>query len=395
MRWRVERLLDGVKVLEVANVITGPFAGVLLAQLGADVVKVEVPGTGDPFRQWGSARQAVSPVFAGYNRGKRSIALDLKQEPGRDIYRRLSRSAHVVIENSRPGVMDKLGVGWEALRNVNPSLVYCYISGLGSWGPDRDRPTYDAVAQALSGLWSQFTDLDAPEPVGPAMADQLTGLYAACAILAGVDKVRRTGQGVKVEVSMLASCLAFQGSNLSLFQSEGIVPGKRTRAETSQSYAFIASDRLPLAIHLSSRQKFWESLCQAADCPALATDPRFQSKDSRIEHYDDLHDILQQRFGQEPREWWLNRLAEHDVPAAPILDLGEAVSHRQVHALGIIEPGNGNEPGWVKAPIAVEREYLGTDSPAPLLSEDADQILAEIGYPAQEIARLRAGGVVE
>lgn len=389
-----QRLLDGVRAVETANVITGPFAGMLLSNLGADVIKVEAPGGGDPFRQWDSTKRAMSPSFAGYNQGKESIALDLKQHTGREIYRRLVRDADVVIENSRPGVMDKLGVGWEALREVNPSLVYCYISGMGSWGPERNRPTFDAVAQALSGLWSQFVDLNEPEPVGPALADQLTGLYAACAVLAGLEKARRTSCGVKVEVSMLASCLAFQGSNLSLLLSEGVVAGKRTRAETSQSYAFIASDGLPLTVHLSSRQKFWEGLCQAADRADLMNDSRFDTKLSRTSHYDDLHDLLQESFQQRPREWWLDRLREYDVPAAPILTLGEAIRHPQVQALGVIHPGDSESTDTVKAPIAIGHEYLGADAPAPQLSANADKILTGIGYSAEEIARLRAGGVV-
>lgn len=388
------RLLEGITVIESANVITGPFAGMLLAHLGANVVKVEAPGGGDPFRHWDSARRTMSPSFAAYNRGKRSIVLDLKRSQGQEIYRRLSASADVVIENSRPGVMDKLGLGWEAVHSSNPSLVYCYISGLGSWGPDSGRPTYDAVAQALSGLWSQFTDLEAPEPVGPPMADQLTGLYAAYAILAGIEHSRRTGVGTKLEVSMLGSCIAFQGSNLATFLAEGIVPTKRTRAKSSQSYALLASDGLPFAIHLSSPQKFWESLCRVIDHNELLNDSRFSSRRSRVEHYDELCGIIQEAVRSQSRAWWLDRLRECDVPAAPILNIEEAVAHPQVQALGIIE-STGEEDAWVRAPIAVEGHYLGADAPAPMLSANADEILAEIGILPEEIAELRRSLVTD
>jgi len=157
-------LLSGVTVIEVANVITGPYAGMLLADLGADVIKVESP-EGDQFRRWQAESDDIRSAFAAYNRGKRSVVLDLKSPEGRQALERLVATADVMIENFRPGVMDRLGVGWSRLSEVNPRLVYCYVSGMGSTGPERSRPTYDAVAQALSGLWSQLTDMSDPQPV--------------------------------------------------------------------------------------------------------------------------------------------------------------------------------------------------------------------------------------
>ena len=386
------RLLEGIRIIESANVITGPFAGMMLAHLGAEVIKVEPPN-GDSFRNWDPKKKSVTPTFDVYNRGKRSIALDLKKSEGREVFKQLAKSADVVIENSRPGAMERLGLGWEVLREINPGLVYCFITGLGSWGPESNQPTFDAVAQALSGLWSQFTDLNSPEPVGPPMADQLTGLYAAFAILAGVESSRRTGIGTKLEVSMLASCIAFQGSNLATFLSDGVVSSRRTRAEMSQSYALIASDGLPFAIHLSSPQKFWEGLCRSIGQPELIDDQRFVGKSDRIKNYDELLGILQQAATTDSRASWLERLRANDVPCAPILDVSEAIDHPQVRALGIIGYPSQGKP-WVKAPIASDGEYLGAGIPAPLLSADADQILADIGLSEEEIAELRAKSVV-
>ncbi|TAN26553.1 MAG: CoA transferase [Actinomycetota bacterium] len=386
------KLLEGIKVIESASVISGPFAGGLLSHMGADVIKVEAPG-GDRFRGWDPAKKAVTPSFEVYNSGKRSIVLDLKKDAGKAVFKRLVESADAMIENSRPGAMDRLGLGWDELKRHNPSLVYCYVSGLGSWGPLSSQPTYDAVAQAMSGLWSQFTDMSAPEPVGPAMADQLTGLYAAFAILAGIQNSRRTGTGTKLEISMLAACVAFQGSNLASFLYEGEPVSKRTRAEMSQSYALVSRDGLPFAIHLSTPQKFWEGLCQVIGKPELISDPRFSSKRERVKNYELLRQILQEAASGQEREWWLENLRAHDVPSAPILTLQEAVVHPQVKALGIIDMSAAGGPR-INSPIAVERKHLGAKSPAPLLAANTEDILAEIGITTGEIAQLRNDRVI-
>ena len=387
-------LLKGVKIVEAANVITGPLAGMLLADLGADVLKVEAP-SGDPFRRWEAESDDVRPAFAAYNRGKRSIGLNLKDDVGRSLFMELVASADVVIENSRPGVMDKLGVGWEALREVNPRLVYCYVSGMGTVGPDRDRPTFDAVAQAMSGLWSQFTDLAAPEPVGPPMADQLTGMYAAMSILAGLRHRDATGEGVRLEVSMLASCLAFQTAAVADVTIDGKVAGKTSRARSSQSYAFVGSDGKPFAVHLSTPQKFWHGLCRTVEMPDLAQDPRYAVKSARIAGYDELHELLARVFMTRPRDAWLARLAAEDVPAAPILTVEDAVDHPQVRAIDVIDRDGGPRlRGLVRSPVQVDGRHCASDRPPPLLGEDTAAVLDELGVSAAEQDRLGANGTV-
>jgi crotonobetainyl-CoA:carnitine CoA-transferase CaiB-like acyl-CoA transferase len=388
-------LLDGVRIVEVANVITGPFAGMLLADLGADVLKVEAP-SGDPFRRWQAESDDVRPAFAAYNRGKRSIGVNLKDEAGQALFRQLVASADVVIENSRPGVMDKLGLGWETLREVNPRLVYCYVSGMGTTGPDRDRPTYDAVAQAVSGLWSQFSDLADPQPVGPPMADQITGLYAAMSILAALRQRDATGQGTRVEVSMLASCLGFQTAGVADFTIEGKVATTSSRARSSQSYAFVGSDGLPFAVHLSSPQKFWRGLCRVVGMPELADDPRYAVKSARIAHYAELRQLLGEVFATQPRDVWLVALADNDVPAAPILRIDEAVEHPQVRAIDVVDrDGPPRLRGLVRSPVVVGGRHCAADRPPPLLGEDTASVLEELGVPAQERDGLhRAGSVV-
>jgi crotonobetainyl-CoA:carnitine CoA-transferase CaiB-like acyl-CoA transferase len=387
-------LLDGVKIVEVANVITGPLAGMLLADLGAEVVKVEAP-SGDPFRRWEAESDDVRPAFAAYNRGKRSFGLNLKDEQGRVLFTSLVASADVVIENSRPGVMDRLGLGWDVLRAVNPRLVYCYVSGMGTTGPDRDRPTYDAVAQALSGLWSQLTELAAPEPVGPPMADQLTGMYAAMAVLAALRGRDATGEGLRVEVSMLSSCLAFQAAAVADATINGKIAGKTSRARSSQSYAFVGSDGGAFTIHLSTPQKFWVGLCRAVGMPELAADERYVTKSARIAAYDDLRLLLAGVFATRPRDEWLEVLATHDVPAAPILTVSEAVDHPQVRAVDVVDRESGPRlRGLVRSPVQVDGRHCAADRPPPLLGEDTAALLDELRVGLEEQERLRAEGTI-
>lgn len=389
------KLLEGIKVVENAGVITGPFAGQLLADLGATVLKVEAP-SGDAFRAWEGVAQDVTPTFAAYNRGKQSISLDLKQVAGKEVYRRLAAEADVVIENFRPGVADRLGVGYEQLKVANPSLVYCYISGMGTRGPDSARPTYDAIAQALSGLWSQVTDLAAPEAVGPPMSDQLTAIFAAMSVLAGIQSRTRTGHGVKVEVNMLASSLAFQPAAIASLTREGQVPERLSRARASQSYGFVASDGKPFAIHLSTPHKFWQALCRAIDRPELVSDPRFAQKDQRIQRYDELGPLLQEVFASEPRDVWVARLRAEEVPCAPINTLAEALEEPQVRAIDAVSDGEGDGRlrGLVKSPVSIEGVPLASELPPPGLGENSRSILEDLGFSEREIEELYGSGSV-
>lgn len=388
-------LLQGLRVLETAAVITGPYTGMLLADLGAEVLKVESVDGGDSFRKWEADSENTKPTFASYNHGKKSVALDLKSERGRQIYRGLVAESDVVIQNFRPGAMERLGLGWEDLREINPRLVYCHITGVGPDGPEAGRPIFDAVAQALSGIWSQFTDLDDPEPVGPPFADQLTAVYAAFGIVAGAHRAQRTGQGAKLEISMLAACLAFQAMGVATLAVDGAVPTKSSRAHQSQSYAFVCADGRPVAIHLSTPHKFWTGLCQAVSLPELVEDPRFRTKPLRVQHYDELHGILAEAFATRTRDEWLRVLEDLDVPAAPILTLAEAVDHPQVQATGMLLEGAGDSGrSLVRSPVVVDGVRPAAAARAPALGENTTEVLADIGIPEAECLALAADGVV-
>lgn len=391
------QLLSGITILENASVITGPFAGMLLADLGAEVIKIEpTQQGGDAFRTWREVDAPISPSFAAYNRGKRSIAINLRHERGRQLYLALAKRADAIIENYRPEAMDNLGAGWDALRKVNPRLVYCDISGMGNTGPEKRRPTYDAVAQAVSGLWSQLSDISRPEPVGPPLADQITALYAACAVLAGLQHSSRTGEGAKVEVSMLASCLAFQASAIATYLAEGIVPDRTSRARNSQSYAFSCRDGVSLAIHLSSGPKFWEALCHAVEREDLLQDPRFSGKKERAEHYAELREELEREFQLQTRAWWLTRLESYDVPVAPILNLKEALGQPQVAAIGMLgdEEHNDFRMPRLRSAIAVAGVPNSSPEPAPERGQHTETILLGLGLSRTIISELREQGAI-
>jgi len=371
--------LSGIRVLEVASVITGPMAGQILADLGADVVKVESPPDGDAFRKWEGKGGGVRPPFAAFNRGKRSIALDLRDESDRRRYVRLLEGADVVIENFRHGAMDRLGFSWDEVRRINPRVVYCYISGFGTFGPDRDRPAYDAVAQAASGLWSQFVDATDPEPVGPPAADQLTAMNTATAALAGLQRRHATGEGCRLEIDMLSSCISFQALSVASLRREGVVPHKKTRAYDSQAYAFVAGDGKPFCIHLSSVPKFWAGLCAAVERTELERDERFADKRARVEHYEALHAELAAVFAERPRDEWIAQLRRHDVPCAPIADLAEALSGAQVQAGGIVtESGDPELDGLARLPIRFEGAFVANDRRPPLVGEHAAELAEDV-----------------
>lgn len=388
--------LTGIRALELASFISGPYAGMLLADLGAEVIKVEPPGSGDPFRGWEDGQAGITSSFASYNRGKKSVTLNIRTEPGRDAYRRLSETVDVVVENFRPGTTDRLGIGYEVLRERNPRLVYCLMTGMGSSGPDRDLPSYDAIAQARGGLWSVLTDLNTPKPIGPAMADQLTGLYAAYGVLGALVARSLQGCGQKLEVSMLSAIMAFMTSPIASYLMDGEVGDQDSRPRRSQSYAFLAGDSLPLGIHLSSPPKFWEGLARAVGRLDLIDDPRFKTKGNRVSNYDALRDILADIFHTRPRAEWLAILREHDVPSAPINTVAEAVADPQARHIGMVRTfGTGNRTiELVGFPAAFAETPAQPGLPPPFLSEHTEQVLRHLGYSDGDIERLRREDVI-
>jgi crotonobetainyl-CoA:carnitine CoA-transferase CaiB-like acyl-CoA transferase len=325
--------LAGTTVLEIASYVSGPYAGMLLADLGATVVKVEPP-TGDPFRGWGTVE--YSATFGSLNRNKRSVVVDIKTDAGRDAVRKLAERADVLIENFRPGTLDRVGLGYDQLRAANERLIYCSITGFGGDGPYRDRPGYDTIGQAMSGLLSLLTQKDAPQPMGISLSDHLGGIFACYGVLAALLARTRTGRGQRVETSLLQSSIAFLAENAAnYFEGKAKPPDRATRTRQAQVFAFVAGDELPFVIHLSSPPKFWEGLTRACGMPELADDPRFRDRRARQTHYDELTPILAARFRTAERETWLERMRAEDVPCGPLNDLGEVFDDPQVRHLGM------------------------------------------------------------
>lgn len=387
--------LRGVRIVELASYVTGPYASALLADMGADVVKVEERTQGDPFRGWGKG--GYSPTFRSVNRGKRSLAIDLRTDAGRDAVRALADRADVLIENYRPGVVDRLGLGYESVRARNPRIVYCSISGFGSSGPYRDRPGYDTVGQAMSGLLGLLTDLESPKAMGISLSDHITGIFACTGILAALVGRGETGPGRRVETSLLQATTAFVAENAARYFDEGEVPSRATRAQIAQAYAFVGGDGGAFVIHLSSPPKFWVGLTEAVGRTDLRDDPRFVDRAARVAHYDALHAILEKIFETEPRRTWLDRLEASDVPAGPINRLDEVFADPGVQALDLVQTVVHPTAGpmrLVGAGVTLEGHDGTTIAPPPLLGEHGEAILRELGYSDEAIAGLRASEVI-
>ena len=388
--------LEGIRILELSTMITGPYAGMMLADLGAEIIKLENPKGGDPFRNFLGG--LYSAQFLSYNRNKRSITLDLRSDKGHELALKLVEQADVLLENFRPGVMDRLGLGYETLKERNPRLIYCSISGFGEDGPYRDRPAYDAVAQALSGSASLIVDSDEPRALGPTISDNMTGIYACYGIMGALLERERTGVARRVDVNMLESTVAFIATPYSHLTQHGIKSGPLTRVSVSQSYAVKCGDGKLLALHLSSPEKFWQGLLNALERPEIGEDERFDTRMNRIKHYVALNKVLSEAFSTRPREVWMKRLEEEDVPYAPILFLEEVFEDPQVKHLGtffdIEHPVEGKVTG-IRRPVLFDGSREDQpEVPPPTLGEQTDEILKELGYGDNAIADFHAESVV-
>jgi crotonobetainyl-CoA:carnitine CoA-transferase CaiB-like acyl-CoA transferase len=387
--------LENITVVELAGYLSGPYAGMLLADLGADVIKVENLRGGDPFRGW--EEEGYGSTFCAVNRNKRSLALDLKAEEGRAILLQLAGRADVMIENFRPEVAERLGIGYETLHERNPRLVYCSISGFGTDGPYRDWPGYDTVGQAMGGLASLLFEKDAPRPVGVSLSDHVTGLFACYGILAGLFARERTGQGQRVTTSLLGATASFVQEAASRYFATGVVPDRETRVRSAQVYAFVAGDGRSFVIHLSSPSKFWEGLTAAIGQPELRVDPRFCDRAARIRNYDLLRSLLASRFAEGTSESWLERLRERGVPCGPIRSIDEVFADPCIRELGLVVDLDHPRQGPVRCsgnPVALGANPVSYRLPPPLLGEQTDEVLIELGLDAATVAQLRTRSIV-
>jgi formyl-CoA transferase len=316
---------------------------------------------------------------------------------GKEIFIDLLRDSDVLIDNFRHGVLDRLGLSDAALAEANPRLIHASITGFGTDGPYRNRPAYDAVAQSLGGMLSQFLDPAAPRVTGPTLADNVTGFYAAYAVMGALYERQRTGRGRRIQTSMLESTIAFAPDAFLNRKLYGTEIGPFTRVSVSQSYAFRCQDGGLIALHLSSQAKFWDGLIAALERQDVAAMPQYATRELRIANYHALWEELSRTVATRPRAEWEQRLEAQDVPYAPVLTVDEVIDDPQVRHLGTFyhnrHPTEGEVWG-VHPPFLMDGERPGPVAPPPALGEHTAQILAELGVDAEKAARLKADKIV-
>mgnify|MGYP001599103751 CR=1 FL=1 len=395
--------LKNIRVLDLTNVLAGPFCGHQLALMGADVIKVETPGAGDLARQLGADPDLNSRLmglsFLAQNAGKRSITLNLKKAEGKEIFLRLVKDADVLIENFRPGVMDRLGLGFKVLRQHQPRLVYCAISGFGQEGPLKNLPAYDQIIQGMSGTMSITGDPDnAPYRVGYPMADTIGGLTAAFAVTAALADTSRS-EAQFIDVSMLESVIATMGWAVSNYLNAGQEPRPmgNENITASPSGTFRTGDGL-LNIAANKQEQF-EALCTILGCGDLAADSRFSLRESRLRNRRLLKELVEQALASRPATEWWPLLTAAGIPAGPVYEVKDVLAHPQISERGMIAnfenvPGVDRDIRIVRSGIKLDNEAPAVDLPPPVLGQDTEQLLEQLGYSREDIARFNQEGIV-
>lgn len=395
--------LKGIRVLDLTNVLAGPFACHQLAHMGADVIKVESPKGGDLARQLGADAELNSQLmgvsFLAQNPGKRSITIDLKHPKGKQLLHELVATADVLVENFRPGVMERLELGYDTLLQSNPKLVYCAISGFGQSGPLADYPAYDQIIQGMSGVMSITGSADnAPYRVGYPIADTIGGMTAAFAIAAALADRQRT-EGVFIDVSMLEAAMATMGWAVSNYLVAGREPKPlgNDNVTASPSGTFKTADGL-LNIAANKQEQF-AALCEVVGHPEWLADPRFAERQARLQHRQALKDALEQALAQASTDTWWQRLNAAGIPSGPVYTVEQALQHPQIASRGMVAeykkaPGVGRDIRLVRTGFKLNGRAPAVANPPPQLGEHKEAVLRELGYSEQAIQTLIAEQVV-
>ncbi len=389
--------LHGYRILDLSAVISGPYGTMILADQGADVIKVEAPGGGDFTRHGGNRSGGLSATFLNNNRNKRSITIDLKNPEGVRVLKRLAATCDVMVQNFRPGVVDRMGVGEDQIREVAPDIVYVSISGFGETGPFADSPVYDPIVQALSGLASVQGGSDANRPrlVRTILPDKLTAVTAAQAITAALLARHRTGEGQHVRLSMLDAVVAFLWSSDMGGQTYVEKTVSEQRAASFIDLTYETKDGYMSVAVMTDAQ--WAALTRALERPQWLNDPRFETTELRDLNIDHRLALTQSVLSRRTTAEWMARFAAEGVPCAPVLTRSEIIRHPQIEATGIVVEHHHPQAGRLRQARNAARFSVTEPEHrrgAPALGEHTDEILTEAEFPADEIASLRAAAVV-
>ena len=387
--------LDGIRVIDLSRVIAGPWCGALLADLGADVIKVEDTGPGDESRTWPPHKDGEAAAYLLFNRNKRGIALDLKTPEAVEVVKRLVKDADVVIENFRTGTMESFGLGYDVLERINPRLIYCSVSAFGRTGPRKDSPGYEALMQAFSGIMS-ITGEPGGQPVraGVSFLDLTTGILCALGVSNAIIQREKTGLGQRVDGSLLETAVSLLAFHAEGYLLTGALPRALGSGHPSLSpyRNFKCRDGQWIFV-AAANDRFWQKLAKALGLTDLAADPRFEKNQGRVANRAELEGILEKTIGGLDREPLLKRLEEADVPATPVNTVDQVMNDPQTAERGIVQrvahPKLGEIP-VVGTPLHFSRMTPGVRTAAPLRGEHTDTVLASLGYSAAEIQSLRA-----
>ncbi|MFN7956724.1 MAG: CoA transferase [Holophagaceae bacterium] len=397
-----KKILEGIKVLDLTNVLSGPFTTLHLALLGAEVIKVENPKDGDLARKLGIVpalnKQLMGTSFLAQNCNKRSITLNTKSPEGKELFRKLVKDADVVVENFRPGVMDRLGIGYKALAEINPRLVYCAISGFGQTGPDALKPAYDQIIQGLSGEMAVNGDERlSPLRTGFPVCDTVGGLNAAFAVMAALFHRERTGQGQAIDIALLDSIMPLMGwvaANLLIGGEQPVLMGNDNFTAAPSGTFRTQDGHINIA---ANKQEQWEAVCDVLEVPELKVDPRFQERDTRKKNRKALTPLLEAKLTQKPTAFWVEELNAKDVPSGEILGLEEALRQPQVKHRDVLKKVQVQGVGEIEVfglTALFEKTPASVDLPPPTLGEHNADIYGALGLGASELAELKTKGVI-